>query len=65
MRGDRVQRTIGPPRSGASHRDCTAHDLEYVRDFGVVALEVPPSINNPVDSEVVLWELTHPGRARR
>ena len=55
----RVQRVIQPMLSGAVRRGYTAHDLEYVRDLGLVALDSPPRIANPIYAEVVPRELTY------
>ena len=55
---ERVQRVIEPMLSGAPHRTYTTRDLEYVRDLGLVALDTPPRIANPIYAEVVPRELT-------
>ena len=49
----RVRRVIGPLLSGGDERDFSARDLEYVRDLGLVALDSPLRIANPVYAEVV------------
>ena len=59
LQEERVQRVIQPMLSGAAHRSYTAHDLEYVRDLGLVALDSPPRIANPIYAEVVPRELTY------
>ena len=59
LQEDRVQRVIEPMLSGVMHRSYTAHDLEYVRDLGLVALDAPPRIANPIYAEVVPRELTY------
>ena len=59
LQEDRVQRVIQPMLSGAAHRSYTAHDLEYVRDLGLIALDSPPRIANPIYAEVVPRELTY------
>ena len=59
LREERVQRVIEPMLSGAVHRGYTTRDLEYVRDLGFVALDVPPRIANPIYAEVVPRELTY------
>ena len=53
----RVRRVIEPLLSGgnANHG---ARDLEYVRDLGLVALDSPLRIANPIYTEVVPRELT-------
>ena len=53
-----VQRVIEPMLSGAVHRSYTARDLEYVRELGLVALDAPPRIANPIYAEAVPRELT-------
>ena len=55
----RVQRVIQPMLSGAVRGGYTAHDLEYVRDLGLVTLDAPPRIANPIYAEVVPRELTY------
>lgn len=65
LRGEGSERTSEPVRTGASYRHYTARGREYVRNLRVIALEVPPRITNPVGSEVVLWEPTHPRGACR
>ena len=58
LREGRVQRVVEPMLSGAAHRSYTARDLEYVRDLGLVALDAPPRIANPIYAEAVARELT-------
>ena len=55
----RVQRVIQPMLSGAVRGGYTARDLEYVRDLGLVTLDAPPRIANPIYAEVVPRELTY------
>ena len=59
LQEERVQRVIEPMLSGAAHRNYSARDLEYVRDLGLVALDAPPRIANPIYAEVVPRELTY------
>jgi len=59
LQDERVQRVIEPMLSGAAHRSCTTHDLEYVRDLGLIALDPPPRIANPIYAEAVPRELTY------
>ena len=59
LQEERVQRVVEPMLSGAAHRSYTTHDLEYVRDLGLVALDPPPRIANPIYAEVVPRELTY------
>ncbi len=58
LREKRVQRVIEPMLSGASQPSSTTRDLEYVRDLGLVAMDPPPRIANPIYAEVVPRELT-------
>ena len=58
LREKRVQRVVEPLLSGALHPSFTARDLEYVRDLGLIALDMPPRIANPIYAEVVPRELT-------
>ncbi len=60
----RVQRVIEPLLSGATEKDFSARDLEYVRDLGLIALDDPSRedslrIANPIYREVVPRELTY------
>ena len=55
----RVRRVVGPLLSGGDEREFTARDLEYVRDLGLVALDAPLRIANPIYAEVVPRELTY------
>ena len=59
LQEERVQRVVEPMLSGAAQRSYTAHDLEYVRDLGLIALDSPPRIANPIYAEVVPRELTY------
>ena len=58
LQEDRVRRVIEPRLSGASEDDSSLHDLEYVRDIGLIARDDPPRIANPIYAEVVPRELT-------
>ena len=58
LQEDGVQRVVEPMLSGASPGSYTADDLEYVRDLGLVSLDRPPRIANPIYAEVVPRELT-------
>ena len=53
----RVRRVIEPLLSGGTANHA-ARDLEYVRDLGLVALDPPLRIANPIYTEVVPRELT-------
>ena len=59
LREGRVQRVIEPMLSGAAHWSYTVRDLGYVRDLGLIALDAPPRIANPIYAEVVPRELTY------
>ena len=52
----RVRRVVEPILSGGEVRH-HARDLEYVRDLGLLALDSPPRIANPIYAEVVPREL--------
>ena len=54
----RVQRVVEPLLSGADERTFSTHDLEYVRDLGLVAQDRPLRVANPIYAEVVPRELT-------
>ena len=58
LREGRVQRVVEPMLSGAAQRSYTARDLGYVRDLGLIALDAPPRIANPIYAEAVPRELT-------
>ena len=59
LQEDRVRRVVEPLLSGGDERAFTARDLEYVRDLGLIALDNPPRIANPIYAEVVPRELTY------
>ena len=50
---ERVRRVVEPILSGATESDHTARDVEYVRDLGLVALDAPLRMANPIYAEVV------------
>ena len=58
LQEERVQRVIEPLLSGAEERRFIDRDLEYVRDLGLVAQDLPYRIANPIYAEVVPRELT-------
>ena len=58
LREERVQRVIEPMLSGASLGSYIAHDLQYVRDYGLVTPDAPPRIANPIYAEFIPRELT-------
>ena len=49
----RVRRVIEPMLSGGDEPRYHLHDLDYVRDLGLVAQGSPPRIANPIYAEVV------------
>ena len=59
LREERVRRVVEPLLSGGAEPRYSSRDLEYVRDLGLIALDSPPRIANPVYAEVVPRELTH------
>ena len=59
LREERVRRVVEPLLSGVPERHYSARDLEYARDLGLVALDTPVRIANPIYAEVVPRELTH------
>ena len=64
LQEDRVRRVIEPLLSGASEDDSSLHDLEYVRDLGLIVRDDPPRIANPIYAEVVPRELTYAVQAK-
>ena len=59
LREKRVQRVIEPILSGTQQHTYDDQDLEYVRDLGLVALDAPTRIANPIYAEVVPRQLTY------
>ena len=57
LREDRVRRVVEPMLSGADERRATERDVDYVRDLGLIAKDMPVRIANPVYAEVVPREL--------
>ena len=57
LREDRVRRVVEPMLSGVDERRATHHDIEYVRDLGLIARDKPVRIANPIYAEVVPREL--------
>ena len=55
---DRVRRVVEPILSGGDESGYSARDLAYVRDLGLIALDAPLRIANPIYAEVVPRELT-------
>ena len=58
LKEGRVWRVIEPLLAGARESSYTAHDVEYVRDLGLIARNPPIRMANPVYAEVVPRELT-------
>ena len=57
LREDRVRRVIEPLLTGAPGCDFTGRDVRYVRDLGLVAVDAPVRIANPIYAEVLPREL--------
>ena len=55
---DRVRRVVEPILSGGDESGYSARDLAYARDLGLIALDAPLRIANPIYAEVVPRELT-------
>ena len=58
LKEERVRRVVEPLLSGGEVRHFADRDLEYVRDLGLVAQDLPYRIANPIYAEVVPRELT-------
>ena len=58
LQEERVQRVVEPLLTGAGENRSSSRDLEYVRDLGLIAVDDPPRIANPIYAEVVPRELT-------
>ena len=64
LREDRVRRVVEPLLSGSDRPpEFSDRDLEYVRDLGLIARDLPLRIANPVYAEVVPRELTYATQA--
>ena len=64
LREERVRRVIEPILAGSDEVSCSAEDLAYVRDLGLVAEDVggpprTPRIANPIYAEVVPRHLNY------
>ena len=55
---ERVRRVIEPLLGGTDVRH-DGRDLDYVRDLGLIALDSPPRMANPIYAEVVPRELSY------
>ncbi len=58
LQEERVRRVVEPLLSGGDERPFSARDVEYVRDLGLVAVDQPLRLANPIYAEVVPRELT-------
>ena len=58
-----MRRVIEPLLSGGDESRYSSHDLEYVRDLGLIARDDPPRIANPIYAEVAPRELTYAAQA--
>ena len=58
LREDRVRRVIEPLLEGNLEPDWSEEDMEYVRDLGLIALDDPVRIANPIYREVIPRQLT-------
>ncbi len=58
LREDSVRRVVEPLLSGGEGRRFTDRDIEYARDLGLLAQDLPYRIANPIYAEVVPRELT-------
>ena len=59
LREDRVKRVVEPILTGAEGGDYSDHDLDYVRDLGLIAPDDPLRTANPIYREFVPRELTY------
>ena len=59
LQEERVRRVVEPLLSGGAESGFKARDLEYVRDLGLIAVDDPPRVANPIYAEVVPRELTY------
>ena len=58
LQEERVRRVVAPLLAGGGETEFSGRDLEYARDLGLVARDLPLRIANPVYAEVVPRELT-------
>ena len=63
LQEDRVRRVVEPLLSGGEDRSFSTRDLEYVRDLGLIAVDDPLRVANPIYAEVVPRELTYAAQA--
>lgn len=60
LQEERVRRVIEPVLAGIETHEYSIHDLDHVRDLGLVARNDRMRIANPVYAEVVPHKLPHP-----
>ncbi len=53
-----VRRVVEPMLSGQARSEASDSDIEYVRDLGLIAVDAPVRIANPIYAEVIPRELT-------
>ena len=58
LKEDRVRRVVEPILGGAAESAVADKDIDYVRDLGLLARDMPLRIANPIYAEVVPRELT-------
>ena len=63
LQEDRVRRVVEPLLSGGDEREFSTRDLEYTRDLGLIAIDDPLRIANPLYAEVIPRELTYAAQA--
>ena len=64
LRDPRVRRVVQPLLSGGDEFDFSGQDVEYTRDLGLVAIDAPLRIANPIYAEVIPRELTAAAQTR-
>ena len=62
---DRVRRVVEPILSGIAESGHSARDLEYVRDLGLVAVDAPLRMANPIYAELGRQGVPPPPLVRR
>ena len=53
-----VRRVVEPMLSGHARSDASGADIEYVRDLGLIAVDAPVRIANPIYAEIIPRALT-------
>ena len=64
LKEDRVRRVVEPLLVGGDGLESTADDIEYVQDLGLIALDAPIRMANPIYAEVVPRQLTWPAQLK-